>query len=176
VTRSTRGTRRRGTVSFALIAILAGAAILGSPWVRDRAEQLAEWAWGKSSPPATTEPGPPPASTADSLRALEGLIVVAERPDIPGYQRGCAPGEACSFGPAWTDDSCAQLAGTRCLSKGGGIRLVARRVAVACRRDSTGLSAEAAVDRGGVFSRSGTTRSTHWDADRHAPQPDPRRE
>jgi len=107
VTRSRRGTRRRGTVSFVLVAILAGAAILGSTWVRDRAQQLAGWAWGKSSSPASGEPGPPPASTVDSIRALEGLIVVAERPDIPGYQRGCAAGEACSFGPAWTDDSTA---------------------------------------------------------------------
>ena len=107
MTRSTRGARRRGIVSFALVAILAGAAILGSPWVCDQAQQLAGWAWGRSSSPASGEPGPPSASTVDGLRALEGLMVVAERPDVPGYQRGCAPGEACSFGPAWTDDSTA---------------------------------------------------------------------
>jgi hypothetical protein len=94
-------------VSFALIAILAGAAILGSPWVRDRAEQLAQWASGKSRSPANAETGTPSTSTVDSIRALDGLIVVAERPEVPGYQRGCAPGEACSFGPAWTDDSTA---------------------------------------------------------------------
>ena len=107
MTRSARGAPRRDAVSFALVAILAGAAIVVSPWARDRAEQLAEWAWGKSSSAASAEPGTPSTSTVDSLRALEGLIVVAERPDVPGYQRGCAPGEACSFGPAWTDDSTA---------------------------------------------------------------------
>jgi hypothetical protein len=120
-------TRRRVTVSFALVAILAGAAILGSPWARDRAEQLAGWAWGRSSLPPSAEPGTPQAPTVDSLLALEGLIVVAERPDVPGYQRGCAPGQACSFGPAWTDDSTAPDShdgcGTRiiwilCVSKG----------------------------------------------------------
>ncbi len=26
---------------------------------------------------------------------------------MPGYQRGCGPGQGCSFGPAWTDDSTA---------------------------------------------------------------------
>jgi hypothetical protein len=114
VTRSTHRTRRRATVSFAMVVILAGAAILGSPWVRDRAEELTGWGRGKSSPPPSAEPGTPRASTVDSLRALEGLIVVAERPDVPGYQRGCAPGEACSFGPAWTDDSTAPDAHNGC--------------------------------------------------------------
>jgi hypothetical protein len=91
-------------VSFALVAFLAGAVILASPWVRDRADELAEWGWGQPSPPATTEPTP---STAGSIQALATLTVVPERPNVPGYQRGCGPGEACSFGPAWTDDTAA---------------------------------------------------------------------
>jgi hypothetical protein len=43
------------------------------------------------------------ASTATALRQLAGLPVLPTRPHHPGYQRGCGHGQACSFGPAWTD-------------------------------------------------------------------------
>ncbi len=55
-----------------------------------------------------TAPGkPPPAGSAAALRQLNELHVVQTRPHRPGYQRGCGPGQACSFGPAWTDDTTA---------------------------------------------------------------------
>jgi hypothetical protein len=64
---------------------------------------------------STTAPVTPPPSTSASTAAgvdtasqaradLQRLIVVARRPYIPGYERSCSPGQACSFGPAWTDD------------------------------------------------------------------------
>lgn len=47
------------------------------------------------------------ASTAAALRQLAALPVVPTRPHHSGYQRGCGRGQACSFGPAWTDDTTA---------------------------------------------------------------------
>jgi Protein of unknown function (DUF1524) len=38
---------------------------------------------------------------------LARLPVLPSRPYRPGYQRGCGPAQACSFGPAWTDDTTA---------------------------------------------------------------------
>lgn len=35
---------------------------------------------------------------------LDRVKVVDTRPETPGYERGCSPGEGCVFGPAWTDD------------------------------------------------------------------------
>jgi hypothetical protein len=46
-------------------------------------------------------------ATAEVVRALGTLTVLPDRPDVPGYQRGCGPGQACSFGAAWTDGSTA---------------------------------------------------------------------
>jgi hypothetical protein len=54
-------------------------------------------------PPA----GPVPAAAASAARTLGALTVLPHRPHVGGYQRGCAPGQACSFGPAWTDDTTA---------------------------------------------------------------------
>lgn len=42
-----------------------------------------------------------------ALRQLDALPVLPSRPHHPGYQRGCGRGQACSFGPAWTDDTAA---------------------------------------------------------------------
>jgi hypothetical protein len=54
---------------------------------------------------------PPPtgrdASASAALRQLAALPVLAARKHHPGYQRGCGGGQACSFGPAWTDDTTA---------------------------------------------------------------------
>jgi hypothetical protein len=50
---------------------------------------------------------PPTAGTTAALRQLDTLRVIPARPHRPGYQRGCGAGQACSFGPAWTDDTSA---------------------------------------------------------------------
>jgi hypothetical protein len=50
-------------------------------------------------------PSPPaPAGAAAALRQLDTLHVLRARPHRPGYERGCGAGQACSFGPAWTDN------------------------------------------------------------------------
>jgi hypothetical protein len=54
-----------------------------------------------------TAPGTPPAGAAEALRQLDSLRVIPARSHRPGYQRGCARGQACSFGPAWTDNTSA---------------------------------------------------------------------
>jgi hypothetical protein len=50
---------------------------------------------------------PAPAGTAAALRQLNALHVIPARSHRPGYHRGCAAGQACTFGPAWTDDTSA---------------------------------------------------------------------
>lgn len=39
----------------------------------------------------------------DIAALLDQVTVVAALPEIPGYERGCRTGQACSFGPAWND-------------------------------------------------------------------------
>lgn len=50
----------------------------------------------------------PPAPGSPTWAVLDGLLarvpVVAVRPQVPGYERGCANGQRCVFGPAWSDD------------------------------------------------------------------------
>jgi hypothetical protein len=54
---------------------------------------------------STSAPAGAGVDTATQARAdLQRLVVVARRPYVPGYQRSCNPGQACSFGAAWTDD------------------------------------------------------------------------
>ena len=108
MTRPTRAAPRRGGVSFLLVALITGASILASPWVLDRAEELATWGWRQPGSSATVPPLGPAGGSADTVGVLDTVTVVPERPDVAGYQRGgCGEGEACSCGPAWTDDSAA---------------------------------------------------------------------
>jgi hypothetical protein len=58
-----------------------------------------------SSTSRSTSLPPTTASASAALSQLDRLPVVAARPHVGGYQRGCAAGQACSFGPAWTDDT-----------------------------------------------------------------------
>lgn len=49
-------------------------------------------------------PAPVSADTAASITDLLGKITVVQSlPSVPGYERSCKKGKACSFGPAWTD-------------------------------------------------------------------------
>lgn len=47
-----------------------------------------------------------PAGTLDQTAAAQALqaLVVAPPAELSGYDRDCGPGQACSFGPAWSDD------------------------------------------------------------------------
>lgn len=59
-----------------------------------------------AQPPGTTSSTNPGIDTpSEALAELRTLTVVPRRPYRPGYQRSCSPGDACSFGPAWTDDN-----------------------------------------------------------------------
>lgn len=50
----------------------------------------------------TPAPGSPTRAQLEQL--LAGVRVVPKRPRPGGYERGCGNGQACVFGPAWTDD------------------------------------------------------------------------
>lgn len=49
------------------------------------------------------EPTSTTASGSAITAALAKVTVVAERPDVPGYDRSCKKGHACSFGQPWKD-------------------------------------------------------------------------
>lgn len=43
------------------------------------------------------------------------LVVADEEPAfVPGYERGCSPGQGCVFGPAWSDDVTVRLGHNGC--------------------------------------------------------------
>jgi hypothetical protein len=54
---------------------------------------------------STAPPPPLDASAIQALATLNTLPTLASRPNAVGYQRGCKVGQACSFGPAWSDDT-----------------------------------------------------------------------
>jgi hypothetical protein len=90
----TRGTGLSGPGRF-LLALLA--VLVLAVYAAHRGAQL-------SPSPAQGGHGN---SSAVALRQLNGLRVIAARTHHPRYQRGCAHGQACSFGQAWTDDTTA---------------------------------------------------------------------
>lgn len=53
-------------------------------------------------PAAAPAPGSPARAEIEAL--LGQVRVVADRPDAPGYERGCRAGQGCVFGDSWTDD------------------------------------------------------------------------
>lgn len=57
-------------------------------------------------------PGSPPRTEIERL--LASVRVIAERPDVPGYDRSCKPGDGCVFGAAWSDDTAAPLGHDGC--------------------------------------------------------------
>lgn len=58
---------------------------------------------GLLAPDVTPAPGSPTRAQVEQLVAAVGVI--AARPHPGGYERGCGAGQACVFGPAWTDDT-----------------------------------------------------------------------
>lgn len=65
-----------------------------------------EWESGAGpSPAAAVGQGDVPAGTLDPDAATQALagLTVAEKAPLDGYERGCGTGEACVFGPAWSD-------------------------------------------------------------------------
>lgn len=50
--------------------------------------------------------GAVPAGTLDQASAAQALQALAVAPEaaMDGYERDCGPGEACVFGPSWSDD------------------------------------------------------------------------
>lgn len=53
--------------------------------------------------PVAPAPGSP--GRAEVAALLDRVRVVPARDRPGGYERGCRPGQACVFGPAWTDDT-----------------------------------------------------------------------
>ena len=61
-----------------------------------------------STPVSTAKGFAPSVSTVtedEITQQLAQVQVVAERPDVAGYDRDCGGEGACSFGPAWSDDN-----------------------------------------------------------------------
>jgi hypothetical protein len=56
---------------------------------------------GRKSP----APGQPPAGPTGITALLKRATIVATRPQVPGYERDCGPGEGCVFGTPWSDDT-----------------------------------------------------------------------
>ncbi len=107
--------RRRGLLT-ALVVGLAGAAavLLARTWSAPPDESAAASPASASASTSvhhtvTVPMGAPSTGhgAAAAVQALNSLTVLPQRPDVPGYERGCGAGQRCSFGAAWTDNSSA---------------------------------------------------------------------
>ncbi len=112
--------RRRGMGTVLAIAAVA-LAIAGARHTLDTPGQHNAPGSSGAAPAAPHTGGaalpaqaPGPISARAARAALTRLPVLAARPHRPGYQRGCKARQACSFGPAWTDNSTAPGAGNSC--------------------------------------------------------------
>lgn len=56
-----------------------------------------------AAPSSSTSPSPPGELTTELSELLDLVEVVASRPNPPGYDRSCGPGEGCVFGTEWND-------------------------------------------------------------------------
>lgn len=54
---------------------------------------------------ATREPAPGSPTRTQLEQLLATVTVIPERPQLPGYERGCRKEQLCVFGPAWSDDT-----------------------------------------------------------------------
>jgi len=64
--------------------------------------------------PFSDRPAPGSPGRARISALLERVEVIPERPDVPGYERDCGPGEGCVFGTAWSDATDAPLSHNGC--------------------------------------------------------------
>ncbi len=64
--------------------------------------------------PLAHRPAPGSPGRAQIQELLARVAVVPARTHAPGYERGCAAGEGCVFGAAWSDDTDAPLAHNGC--------------------------------------------------------------
>ncbi len=69
----------------------------------------------RSAPgPGTITTSSAPRDAAAVQQLLGEVRRVTSRPKVPGYERGCSPGEACVFGTDWSDDTDAALGHNGC--------------------------------------------------------------
>ena len=61
-------------------------------------------AWTQVSDDNTARPPAQTTAPASTPSSLGDITTVPTRPDVPGYDRDCGTGNACVFGPAWSDD------------------------------------------------------------------------
>lgn len=95
-----RSRTRRVVVCAVLAAAVAGCRVL--PEHTDHQPGATDHRSAASA--LRTSPAVPLPSVGTALAQLGRLHVVPRRPFIPGYQRACGQGEACVFGPAWSDN------------------------------------------------------------------------
>lgn len=65
--------------------------------------------------PRGSVPGSPTRDLVVPL--LDAVLVVPERPSVPGYERDCSGASACVFGPAWSDATDAPGGGNGCSTR-----------------------------------------------------------
>ncbi|MFE6508062.1 HNH endonuclease family protein [Nocardioides sp. NPDC057764] len=82
-------------VVIGLVKVIADLAIDASP---------AEPPRGQPPAVAPAEGTYQPAAGAELDELLDQVDVIPDRPTVPGYDRECGTGHACSFGQTWSDD------------------------------------------------------------------------
>lgn len=102
----TRG--RAATLTAVLLGVVVGC---GAPAERPPASQPERPSESPSESPSAA-PGPSTSPTSEGTfdaATITALLAQARtidrQPDVPGYDRDCGPGDGCSFGTAWTDDT-----------------------------------------------------------------------
>lgn len=98
-----KGVRR--VLVLGVVAIAAAAAV-GHPWSAESFTSALKSMWAtidSTAAPAATTPLDPSETGNVIAGLLDHAHVVDGLPNVPGYERGCKRGQACSFGPAWND-------------------------------------------------------------------------
>lgn len=69
-----------------------------------------------------------PAEVSQSTRILSTINTITDRPSPPGYDRSCAAGHQCVFGPAWSDDVTVEYGHNGCSARDDVLRSQLRNV------------------------------------------------